>query len=116
MASGHVISINVGGTVFTTTTATLTQDTKSMLATMFNTEVPQARDSNGNIFIDRNPKTFEIILEFLRSGNLIYNEESALTLRQLEVEADYFGLGKLLEAIEQKRVNPMTDQGNSSWY
>ena len=100
--SSQVITINVGGTLFTTTTTTLTTDPESMLARMISTEVPQARDSKGNLFLDRNPKTFEIILEYLRTGSL--NDNGAgCTLQQLETEAEYFGLTRLLEAVNLKK-------------
>ena len=107
--SSGIISVNVGGKIFTTTVATLTQEPESMLATMFSTEVPQVKDSNGNIFIDKNPKTFEIILDFLRSGQLIYDKESNISLRQLEVDADYFGLSGLQEVIRKEKCEDEDD-------
>ena len=68
--SNNIISVNVGGTIFTTSKSTLTKEPESMLARMVNTEVPTAKDSHGNIFIDRSPKIFEVILEFLRADHL----------------------------------------------
>ena len=66
--SGEVISINVGGTLFVTSVATLTQYPNSMLAAMFDpkSELPPARkDGHGNYFIDRDPEAFRVILSFL---------------------------------------------------
>ena len=102
MAS-QVTTINVGGTLFTTTISTLTKDPESMLATMFSTDLPPARDSHGNVFIDRDPKTFGVILDFLRCGHL-YDEGSDRTMEQLEMEADYFGLEGLLNIIKQRKL------------
>ena len=69
-----------------------------MLARIINTEVPTDRDSNGNIFIDRSPKIFEVILEFLRTEHLGM-ENATFSLKQLEIEADYYGLDRLLRVI-----------------
>ena len=44
MDSAELISLNVGGTVFTTTVATLTKDPDSMLAAMFRSaDLPPAK-------------------------------------------------------------------------
>ena len=66
-SSGELISLNVGGTIFVTSAATLTKDHNSMLARMFgSTELPPARkDGDGNYFLDRDPETFRVILSFL---------------------------------------------------
>ena len=67
-SSGGVISLNVGGTIFVTSVATLTKDDNSMLAPMFggSTELPPARkDGDGNYFLDRDPEAFRVILSFL---------------------------------------------------
>ena len=67
-SSGEVISLNVGGTIFVTSVATLTKDPNSMLAPMFGgaTELPPARkDGHGNYFLDRDPEAFRVILTFL---------------------------------------------------
>ena len=111
--SGEVISLNVGGTIFVTSVATLTKDPNSMLASMFGgaTELPPARkDGHGNYFVDRDPETFRVILSFLRSACLSEDVASlGCTLEQLEVEADYFRLCGLLKIIRQRRsVEPMS--------
>ena len=103
----RIISINVGGTIFTTSTTSLTQDPESMLAKMCNTDLPHERDASGNIFLDRNPKTFSVIIEFLRTGKL-FHEGVDCTLEQLEVEADYFGLVGLVAMIKQLK-SPIDD-------
>ena len=94
----NIISINVGGTIYTTTKSTLTKEPESMLARMVNTEVPTEKDPSGNIFIDRDPQAFSVILKFLRTDHLIM-ENSACSMKELEVEADYFMLDRLLQVI-----------------
>ena len=61
--SGGVISLNVGGTVFVTSVATLTQYPNSMLAAMFNPESerpPAMKDGQGNFFLDCDPEPFQV--------------------------------------------------------
>ena len=103
--SGEVISLNVGGTVFVTSVATLTQYPDSMLAAMFNPESersPAKKDGQGNYFIDRDPKPFEVILSFLRRDKLS-GDMGGCTLEQLEWEADYFRLEELLKIIGERK-------------
>ena len=106
--SGELIPLNVGGTTFVTTVATITKDPDSMLASMFSSELPPAKkDSQGNYFIDRDPEAFRVILSFLRTANLS-KEITGCTLEQLEVEADYFRLCGLLKLVRQRMaVEPM---------
>ena len=103
--SGEVISLNVGGTIFTTTVSTLTQYPDSMLAAMFDpeSERPPAReDGQGNYFIDGEPEPFKFILRFLRRGKLS-EDIVGCSLEQVEWEADYFGLGELLKIIGERK-------------
>ena len=100
-----MIKLNVGGTVFTTTVATLTKYPDSMLAAMFNPESerpPAGKDDNGNFFLDCNSRAFEYILEFLRRGKLPEVIVGCST-EQVEWEADYFGLQELLDIIGKRR-------------
>ena len=51
------------------------------------------KDEKGRFFIDRSPKQFEIILDWLRRGTLIL-PDSEMEKRELKVELDYFGLAE----------------------
>ena len=89
-----VIKLNVGGKEFMTTLGTLMSDENSMLAKMFSSHakgrIPANQDVNGAFFIDRCPKYFGIILNFMRSGKL----ETGANIDQefLRNEAIYFGI------------------------
>merc|ERR1712117_549841 len=108
MAS-NLITLNIGGTNFTTTVATLTQYPDSMLAAMFDPESerpPAMKDDKGNFFIDRDPEPFRIILSFLRSARLP-EDIVGCSIEEVEWEADYYGLKKLLKIIgERKKEEP----------
>ena len=107
--SDEVISINVGGTVFSTTKTTVLQAKDGILARMIRAEVTVTRDIEGNIFIDRDPKKFESILEYLRTGNW-NGHDPKCTLDQLQAEAKYFGLTTLLKSIHKKKSIKCVEQ------
>ena len=87
-----VLKLNVGGKQFVTTQGTLLSDQNSMLARMFSTDmngrIPATQDASGSFFIDRCPKYFGVILNFLRSGKL--ENVANVDLKFLRNEAEYF--------------------------
>ena len=96
----EIIKICVGGQDFKTTLGTLMSDQNSMLGKMFESDllgrVAAARDPDTNAyFIDRSPKYFESILNFLRTGEI--ECPCCLDLKFLLQEAEYYGLeGKII--------------------
>jgi hypothetical protein len=62
----EIIRLNVGGRHFVTTRQTLCAEAGSMLAVQF--------DLDGAIFIDRNPQTFEIVLDYFRNGCTVVSD------------------------------------------
>lgn len=50
--------------------------------------VPSLKDAQGNFFIDRNPRCFECILEYLRTGHL--EAAPGVTIEALAREFDFF--------------------------
>ncbi|CAH1240593.1 KCTD9 [Branchiostoma lanceolatum] len=108
------ISVNVGGTLFTTTRSTLvTKEPESMLARMFDDESTSlwshARDDSGAYLIDRSPLYFEPILNFLRHGRLILNQ--GVNPEGVLEEAKFFGIFTLVEILEDiiKSGEPVGD-------
>ena len=99
-----VVKLNVGGTIFQTTQATLLSDQNSMLAKMFSTEkngrIPAIQDDSGAYFIDRCPKYFGIILNFLRGGVVEKGANVDVTL--LRAEAEYFCIEGLVKVIDEE--------------
>ena len=63
-----VVTLNVGGTKFTTSVETLCADADSMLAAMFSGRHALRPADDGSLFIDRDPKHFGLVLNFLRDG------------------------------------------------
>jgi BTB/POZ domain-containing protein KCTD9 len=115
-ASGDWIRLNVGGRMFLTTRATLTErEPDSMLSRMFaasdgGTSVwLSAVDQCGAYLIDRSPTYFEPILNYLRSGELVLDR--GVNPRGVLIEARFYGIVSLIDALEAKILEeePATD-------
>ena len=109
MTSQSIIKLDVGGQLFQTTISTLSKYPGSMLSAMFShTDAglsPMPRTEAGHFFLDVNPKFFEIVLEWLRLGEIITDDPGLLkgTLSM----ANYFGLDKLsveLKAVQKRSI------------
>jgi hypothetical protein len=83
-----IITLNVGGTLITTTRLTLTSEKESMLASMFSSRYELSKDKDGNIFIDRNPELFKLVLEFLRTKQFFGLDR--IDIKQLNAELEFF--------------------------
>ena len=83
-----IVSLNVGGSLFTTRLSTLLSSPNSMLATMFSGSYPMDQDSNGRYFIDREGKHFSYILNYLRDP--IRFTISLNDIPPVLVEAEYY--------------------------
>ena len=73
-----IITLNVGGRVFSTTLTTLLSHPDSVLARMFSNDgsavmPPAMTDASGHYFIDRDPDAFAVILNYLRSRLIWYS-------------------------------------------
>jgi len=106
-----VVDLNVGGRTFTTSKATLCQVPGSLLEAMFTGQQSVAKDGAGRYFIDRNPKHFESILEYLRTQK-IQPPSSLEERRGLKVEAEFFGLPGLTRMLEQDHRALMSPNGS----
>ena len=73
-----------------------------MLARLLSGCVPVAHDSAGAIFIDRDGDLFRHVLAFLRDGPRAALPADADTLRALAVDADYYQLDGLKEAVNER--------------
>lgn len=100
------ITLNVGGKHFTTSRSTLTaKEPHSMLARMFASENnvylmnPSATDSNGAYLIDRSPKYFEPVLNYLRHGILIIDKND--NPKGVLEEAVFYGIDSMIPGLNK---------------
>lgn len=92
----RIVSFNVGGQLFETTQATLESCGPCALSAWATTEVGIVRDREGRIFVDRNPRVFGHVLDYLRDPRqkqLLLSEESPLLRRAVEDELRFFCIG-----------------------
>ncbi|KAJ3318754.1 BTB/POZ domain-containing protein kctd9 [Gonapodya sp. JEL0774] len=113
----RLITLNVGGTLFTTLFSTLTspREPNSLFRKMFIDHAerldPGVKDKDGNVFLDRNPRCFEVVLEWMRTGEVEENvglpvtsevdlATQSVTYKKIQSEASYFGLDGLVKEID----------------
>eukprot|EP00906_Rhabdomonas_costata_P016443 RCo023581 len=102
------VVLDVGGTLFETTVKTLTSEPGSMLEAMFSGRFPVQKESDGTVFLDRDPTHFPVILNYLRDKALgrelrTFGDVDALRGRerlQLLREVAFYGLEGLRELLE----------------
>lgn len=101
-----VVTINVGGYNYHSTSYTLTQYAESKLAKMCNGVIPLSKDHRGNTFIDRDGATFRYILSFLRTKKLKLPLDFK-EFDELEAEAEYYELQELVNQLKIEKSKYM---------
>jgi len=91
--NGRVV-LNVGGKRFETLVDTLQKYPDTMLGAMFSPRgiVIAVPDDKGEYFFDRDPKLFDIILNFYRHGKVLIPENRSYEM--VKEELDFFGIGE----------------------
>jgi hypothetical protein len=108
-SNDRVIRLNVGGQHFITTRTTLCAVEGSLLANMFG-KYAQPIKIGGELFLDRNPIAFGVVLDYLRDGCRVmvdlpsnkHNNDETTLLQRLRTDADYFGLPGLVLYCDTK--------------
>lgn len=119
------ITINAGGRQFETTTATLLSSGSGFFQALLGSTGSALSDGNfrnsstddeapsrvRDIFVDRNPELFAIVLDFMRSHRLLaaLTRSDAARLQDLLAEADFFAYDALHNACAEA-LNAWQDQ------
>lgn len=93
---GDVIHLNVGGTRYSTSRQTLTWIPDSFFTSMLSGRISSLKDETGAIFIDRDPKLFSVILNFMRTKEVDLRDMDLSTLRH---EAEFYGITPLVRRL-----------------
>jgi len=114
------VVLNVGGKRFETLMDTLRKFPHTMLGAMFSSGLAVS-DECGEYFFDRDPKLFQVVLNFYRHGKIII--PANLSSEMVKEELDFFGisvsdrldgLGDELKQeadfVAQKRLNSFIDE------
>eukprot|EP01050_Picozoa_sp_SAG11_P037100 SAG11_NODE_14467_length_610_cov_102.191781_1_plen_182_part_01 len=96
---GQIVELNVGGQCFTTSSNTLQSRPGSMISAMFTRwDIP--KDKEGRFFIDRDPRFFSEILNYLRDPEQYVFSIDENHSEQFKLELDYFGLSDVFTEDE----------------
>lgn len=101
LSSSEIVRLNVGGHLYTTTKSTLDRHHSMPLMSIL-----QNCDKEGNVFVDRNGRMFEYILEFLRTDKLCLPDDFS-DFDSLTTEVIFFDIPNLsscLEKAKQKKL------------
>ena len=132
-ANDHVLQLSVGGKQFKTLKSTIASCPR-MVDLCYLGKMNKEMSEGGKVFIDRDPELFPYILTFLRNrvegisiasvaANVAHLEQHVhlpndrSKLRDLFVEAKFFGLEDLQEDIRQSKLltsilGPLLGEGN----
>ncbi|KAG7204009.1 hypothetical protein KM043_001871 [Ampulex compressa] len=91
-----IVNLNVGGTRFSTSKQTLTWVPNSFFTALLSFNLNSHRDEKGMLFIDRDPKLFSVILNYLRTKDIDLKNTDIRTLRH---EAEYYGITPLVKRL-----------------
>ncbi|CAH1957869.1 unnamed protein product [Acanthoscelides obtectus] len=93
---GDIVHLNVGGKQFSTSKQTLTSIPDTFFTALLSGRISSLRDEKGAIFIDRDPKIFSIILNYLRTREI---ELNGIDIRTLRHEAEYYNIAPLVKRL-----------------
>lgn len=94
--SGDLLHLNVGGKRFSTSRQTLTVISDTFFTALLSGRISSLRDHKGAIFIDRDPKLFSVILNYLRSGEV---NLKGVDIHSLKHEAEYYNITPLVKRL-----------------
>lgn len=81
---------------FSTSRQTLTWIQDSFFTALLSNRIDSHKDETGALFIDRDPKLFSIILNYLRTKDIDLKNADIRTLRH---EAEYYGITPLVKRL-----------------
>jgi len=94
------VKLDVGGQIFSTTLEVLTRY-DSYFSSMFAVGHDQPDTMDGSYYIDRSPQYFDLVLEFLRNGELRSGKKlTKEEIPELLAEAEYYGIKEMIASLD----------------
>ena len=97
------IVVDVGGTRFATSASTLTAGSEyfeRLLSPRWCAEPPE------EIFLDRDPEPFKILLTYMRTGLLELSKDNQSLARRVMVEAEFLGMQGFIDSVKAQPPPP----------
>ncbi|XP_006879574.1 PREDICTED: potassium channel regulatory protein [Elephantulus edwardii] len=104
MSSQELVTLNVGGKVYTTRVSTIKQFPASRLARMLDGKDQEFKTVADQIFVDRDGILFSFILDFLRTQQLLLPTDFSDYFR-LQREAVFYELDSLVDLLNQELLH-----------
>lgn len=109
------ILLDIGGKIFATSQATLTNGKSHFFTAMFSGKYStKPNTEEGTYFIDRNPQMFHHILDHLRGEDLFLREIPARDKKQLVRDAQYYQIHDLEENLTSVSTNFIWTNGQNA--
>lgn len=100
LRSSDMVTFNVGGTRFSMSREMwCKREPKSYFSHYLSGRYELQAKSDGGVQIDRSPTVFHLVCDYLRGKDIAVRELTKSQLRDLIMDADYYVLAGLLEAI-----------------
>ncbi|CAH2106236.1 unnamed protein product [Euphydryas editha] len=101
-SSKQWVKLNVGGTYFLSTKTTLSRDPNSFLYRLVqeDSDLISDRDETGAYLIDRDPTYFSPVLNYLRHGKLVINNDIAE--EGVLEEAEFYNITELIRLVKER--------------
>ncbi|XP_019303166.1 potassium channel regulatory protein [Panthera pardus] len=103
MSSQELVTLNVGGKIFTTRFSTIKQFPASRLTRMIDGRDQEFKMVGGQIFVDRDGVLFSFILDFLRTHQLLLPTDFS-DYHRLQREALFYELDPLIDLLNQEHL------------
>jgi len=99
-----IVNINVGGKNFSTVKSVLTKDPNSIFAILLNEDA-----SISELFFDRSPRLFNVLLDYLRFGKIDYKKFRKEDLEELYAEALFYEITDIRDYLceRTKEITPV---------
>jgi len=105
IAISQPITFNVGGTLFSTNLTTLLSVKGTFFERMFRESMTRTSSADRTYFIDRSPRTFGYIMDYLRTGDLFITSDAEVRIQLLD-DAKYFNLTQeVIDYLQWKPIN-----------
>jgi predicted esterase YcpF (UPF0227 family) len=97
-----IIKLNIGGKYFQTKMSTLLNIKDTLFYKLISKSVENNEEFTKEIFIDRNYKQFQILLDYMRTKKYSIKHLNKYELEDFESEVRYYGFNEILDEISDK--------------